>query len=48
LNEIKYDYVDFKQDFDLTCCSNGRESTLQKTNDYWRQNHKIALIHAHS
>jgi len=30
LNEIKYDYVEFKQHFYLTCCSNRRESTFQK------------------
>jgi len=32
-NEIKYDYADFQHHFYLTCCSNRRESTLQKVND---------------
>jgi len=34
LNDFKYDYVDFKQLLStVTCCTNRRESTLQKTND---------------
>jgi len=37
LNEIKYDYGDSKQYFlsTVSCCSNRRESTVQKTNDSW-------------
>jgi len=48
LNETKYDYVDFKQNFYLTCFSNKCENTLLRTNDSWRQNRSWCKIFSQS